>query len=108
MNNIKSPFIDYVFSWAFENPYKESEPKDVGVAGIMANKKNRKIIFECYSFNSILDYRKIGKFFTSVHFVSSEYESKCGNTIRFIQKLTFKESCCLLGSSLHEFEIYFG
>ena len=73
----------------------------------MANKKDRKINFECYSFNSILDYRKWVIFFTSVHFVSSEYEPECGNTIHFIQKLTFKESCCLWGSSLHAFEICF-
>ena len=48
--------------------------------------------------------------FTSMHFVSSEYDSEKGNTIHFIRKLTkalFLRNLVVSGSSLHEFEVRF-
>ena len=49
--------------------------------------------------------------FTSMHFVSSEYDSEKGNTIHFIRKLTkalFLRNLVVSGSSLHEFEVCYG
>ena len=70
------------------------------------------LVFECYSFSSILNYRKMGIFFTPMHFVSSEYDSEKGNTTHFIRKLTnlvwFLKNLVDSGSSLHEFETCYG
>ena len=51
-------------------------------------------------------------FFTSVHFVSSVYDSEQKNTTHFIRKSTnlalFLKNPVVSGSSLHEFEMYYG
>ena len=49
--------------------------------------------------------------FTSMHFVSSEYDSVHGNMTHFIRKSTnlalFLKNLIVSGSSLHEFEMYY-
>ena len=54
----------------------------------------------------LLEVHENGYDFTSMQFVSSEYDSEKGNTTHFIRKLTIflKKNLVDSGSSLHEFE----
>ena len=73
-------------------------------------KKNEIIrVFECFSFNSILEYREIGKILPKcILFLQNMILNKAFHTIIDKFYLIFKEFCCLwVLSCLHEFEMRF-